>query len=727
MSGLLVVIAIGLVCVVLLIMRHSLETRTAWEEFDTGAATKSAVLGDLFSALGYGGMIHEFKEYILFQDRARLVRLQGELRKIAVALTAYEALGVTAMEKAAIADIDRVVSAYETAVGVAERFVRDGLSPAEIAAAVRVDDAAALAALDQLRSELLAARQISGARVNAAVAAVNNVTVVSALAIGAPLIGLLIGLILFVHHWLTVPLVRLSGAMQLLAARRPQFDIEIPGTDRPDEIGGMARTVEVFKWRAQALIETSAALGENERRYRTLVETMVDGIITVDAEGQVQSVNRAAGELFGYLPEELVWKDVRMLMPEEVARALADLSNADLRESFAGSIGKRAEVIGRRKDGAHLSLEISVSEMTLEGIVHYSAHMRDITTRKKVEAERAGLIRELAQSQRLESLGTLAGGIAHEINTPAQYVRDNTQFLADAFGGLQSVLRCHGKLVEAAEDHPALAEIVAETKAAHADADLDFLVEEIPSAIAQSNEGLERVSGIVRAIKEFSHPGVQDKSDVDLHQVITTTATVARNQWKYVAELETDFDDAVQSVPGLAGELNQVFLNLIVNAAQAIEEAGNEAKGRIGIATRRRDDEVEITVIGATAMVVGDPEKYRLVLADSAAEDARRRESEVQHFGANHALMGAYLAGLWGLPLPVADAIAYHHDPKPRVADGFGTLACVHVAQGLIAGDGAAEPVVDMDYLDQLGVRDRLSGWRGLVASAKVAEGAAAV
>ena len=617
MSGLLVVIAIGLVCVVLLIMRHSLETRTAWEEFDTGAATKSAVLGDLFSALGYGGMIHEFKEYILFQDRARLVRLQGELRKIAVALTAYEALGVTAMEKAAIADIDRVVSAYETAVGVAERFVRDGLSPAEIAAAVRVDDAAALAALDQLRSELLAARQISGARVNAAVAAVNNVTVVSALAIGAPLIGLLIGLILFVHHWLTVPLVRLSGAMQLLAARRPQFDIEIPGTDRPDEIGGMARTVEVFKWRAQALIETSAALGENERRYRTLVETMVDGIITVDAEGQVQSVNRAAGELFGYLPEELVWKDVRMLMPEEVARALADLSNADLRESFAGSIGKRAEVIGRRKDGAHLSLEISVSEMTLEGIVHYSAHMRDITTRKKVEAERAGLIRELAQSQRLESLGTLAGGIAHEINTPAQYVRDNTQFLADAFGGLQSVLRCHGKLVEAAEDHPALAEIVAETKAAHADADLDFLVEEIPSAIAQSNEGLERVSGIVRAIKEFSHPGVQDKSDVDLHQVITTTATVARNQWKYVAELETDFDDAVQSVPGLAGELNQVFLNLIVNAAQAIEEAGNEAKGRIGIATRRRDDEVEITVIGATAMVVGDPEKYRLVLADS--------------------------------------------------------------------------------------------------------------
>ena len=95
----------------------------------------------------------------------------------------------------------------------------------------------------------------------------------------------------------------------------------------------------------------------------------------------------------------------------------------------------------------------------------------------------------------------------------------------------------------------------------------------------------------------------------------------------------------------------------------------------------------------------------------------------MQHFGANHALMGAYLAGLWGLPLPVADAIAYHHDPKPRVADGFGTLACVHVAQGLIAGDGAAEPVVDMDYLDQLGVRDRLSGWRGLVASAKVGRG----
>jgi signal transduction histidine kinase len=153
--------------------------------------------------------------------------------------------------------------------------------------------------------------------------------------------------------------------------------------------------------------------------------------------------------------------------------------------------------------------------------------------------------------------------------------------------------------------------LVEELEAAIAKAEPDYLVEEIPKALSQSLEGLDRVATIVRAMKEFSHPGGEEKQSIDINHAIQNTITVCRNEWKYVAEMTTDLDPNLPLVPCLPGDFNQVILNLVVNAAHAIADTKNEgkkSKGTISISTRHDGDWVEIR-IGDTG--TGIPEKHR--------------------------------------------------------------------------------------------------------------------
>jgi signal transduction histidine kinase len=141
--------------------------------------------------------------------------------------------------------------------------------------------------------------------------------------------------------------------------------------------------------------------------------------------------------------------------------------------------------------------------------------------------------------------------------------------------------------------------------------DVEYLMEEVPKAIQQSLDGIERVAGIVQAMKEFSHPGTEEKTAIDLNRAIQSTITVARNEWKYVAEVVTEFDSCLPMARCLPGEFNQVILNLIINAAQAIAETaqeGDAARGTITISTRRDGEWAEIR-IGDTG--TGIPEAIR--------------------------------------------------------------------------------------------------------------------
>ncbi len=245
-----------------------------------------------------------------------------------------------------------------------------------------------------------------------------------------------------------------------------------------------------------------------------------------------------------------------------------------------------------RPDGTEGFLGVSISPLaeTQEECSGLVLLARDVTARKHMESL-------LAQAQKLESIGQLAAGIAHEINTPTQYVGDNTRFLQDAFKDLQRLLDRYAEVPRALVEGIPAEELAASLESAAREADWDYLREEIPKAIEQSLEGIERVTKIVRAMKEFSHPGTEEKTAVDLNKAIESTLTVARNEWKYVAEVVTDFDPSLPLVPCLPGELNQVILNMIINAVHAIAEVVDTQageKGTIRVSTRQVGEEVEI-------------------------------------------------------------------------------------------------------------------------------------
>ena len=214
----------------------------------------------------------------------------------------------------------------------------------------------------------------------------------------------------------------------------------------------------------------------------------------------------------------------------------------------------------------------------------------DVTERKQLEAQ-------LSFAQKMEAIGQLAAGVAHEINTPMQFIHDNLTFLQDKFSSVMSALDTYSTFFETTDATIAKPSLSPEAQASITK--IDVLKDDIPDAIQDSLEGADRVSSIVRAMKEFSHPGTTEKKLANLNNALANTITVSRNEWKYVAEIATEFDPDLPSVPCLPGELNQVFLNLIVNAAHAIADVvGKEQtqKGTITISTRTLDHAVEVHI-----------------------------------------------------------------------------------------------------------------------------------
>ena len=336
------------------------------------------------------------------------------------------------------------------------------------------------------------------------------------------------------------------------------------------------------------------ALRASELKYRTLVRHIPQRVVYKDRESVFVSCNDLFARDLGIPAAEIAGKTDFDIHPRE----LAEKYRADDRRVMDS--GETLEFEEERAINGVVRTVFSVRTPVIgeKGeVIGVLVVFTDVTERKRAELALRLAERQLLQSQKLESVGQLAAGIAHEINTPIQYVGDNANFLEQAFRDLAPFLGSHERIVRALRDSPE-SEFAGELERQLQEADVDYLRDEVPRAIGQLTEGVEQVARIVRAMKEFSHPGPVERTFLDLNHAIESTILVSRNEWKHVADLTADLDPALPPVPCLAGEINQVVLNLIVNAAHAIGDVmkATGQKGVIHVSTRHHEAWAEIRV-----------------------------------------------------------------------------------------------------------------------------------
>jgi len=357
----------------------------------------------------------------------------------------------------------------------------------------------------------------------------------------------------------------------------------------------LSATTLKLKNEHQAREKTLADLNE----FKVTLDQVHDSVFMFDPETlQFFYVNQGGLEQVGYTLEELRQLTPLAIKPEFTEPRFRELL-APLRDASTDSLTFATK--HRRKDGSLLPVEVFLQYITPEGKKgRFVAIVRDISRRLAERKEREQLLTRLNSEQKLASIGQLAAGIAHEINTPAQYLGSNIDFLGDAFRDIDTLIEQYDQLLPRADGSDSPASLANSIKTLKEQADWDYLAEEIPRAISQSKQGIAKISSIVLAMKEFSHPGCKEKQATDLNRLIDTTVTIASNEWKYVADIERQLDRTLPSFLCLPNEMGQVVLNILVNAVHAIKDKigprPEAAKGRITIGSRSVDNHIEITV-----------------------------------------------------------------------------------------------------------------------------------
>jgi PAS domain S-box-containing protein len=358
--------------------------------------------------------------------------------------------------------------------------------------------------------------------------------------------------------------------------------------------------IETFANQASVAIErrrVGEQLLEREKQLAVTLESIGEGVIAVDTMGKIQLLNPAAETITGWSSHEareqplvkvfplldpasnssgklMAFKD---FLPEDGSgerrfQNLTLLCDNQVRKIIAGTISR---MLGSNQQ-----------------ILGFTMVFQDITEQQQHQTQQA-------LSQKLESIGQLAAGIAHEINTPMQYVGDNIYFMEDALSDLIPLVVEYRKLVNECELVGNKIELVREIHHREQQIDLDYLQEELPRALEQSREGIDRVRKLVLTMKDFAHPSSGIKAFADLNKGVQSTIQISINEWKYYAELQAELSPNLPLVYCVIDEINQAVLNLIVNSTHAIRDAvntGRYTKGLIQVKTRQEGDDVAIEI-----------------------------------------------------------------------------------------------------------------------------------
>ncbi|MDR3631394.1 MAG: response regulator [Desulfocapsaceae bacterium] len=336
-------------------------------------------------------------------------------------------------------------------------------------------------------------------------------------------------------------------------------------------------------------VELEKSITSRTEKLAAIMNNLNAGVVMFDADMQIMETNR---QMKLWFPGIAPGTTIPSLHAETCLSSAGICKDCPMITTFkTGKTCEATRTIRTEQGERDFRLVTSPILDSTGNIYAGIAFYEDITEKMMME-------RDLRQAQKFEAVGQLAAGIAHEINTPIQYLGDNLSFLKDSFDGITKVLHTYEQLWQGlmgtvpSELNRTLSDEIAA-------ADLDYLWEEVPKTLGQSLDGVERVKRIVRAMKDLAHPGSDDKTAVDINAILESTITVCRNEWKYIAEMETSFAPDLPPASCFASEIGQVFLNIIVNGAHAIHEfteGGARGLGRITISTRKAENCIQILI-----------------------------------------------------------------------------------------------------------------------------------
>ena len=328
-------------------------------------------------------------------------------------------------------------------------------------------------------------------------------------------------------------------------------------------------------------------------RHQAVVETAAEGIITYDFNGEIHAFNRSAKRIFAC--EHSQPRDIRELFAtSDSTRSVLfpSLENnptatPDADREFDEEIPAHHELIGIRSTGKKFPAEVATSILSENETELITILVRDVARKKKFEAR-------LSHAQKMESVGQLAAGVAHEINTPIQFIGDNIKFIRQAFENVGSLLDQYDALSLAIKNRQEPSTMIQQLETYRETIDYQFLRSELPEAVTQTLEGVERVATIVRAMRELSQPATEEKTKVNLNRVLENVVAISSNHYRDIAEIQLDLDPKLGTINCLSEEINQTCLNILSNAVEAIAENRDQPRGLIAVSTRRDEEEVEV-------------------------------------------------------------------------------------------------------------------------------------